>query len=372
MSFVVAVVGATGAVGREMLRTLEQRNFPVSRLVPLASKKSAGQKLRFRGEDVEVLELGPASFAGVDVALFSAGGSVSKEYGPIAAKAGALVVDNSQRVSHGPRRAAGGARGERPPHPDAPAGIVANPNCSTIQMLVALKPAARRARASEHVVVSTYQAIERQGRAGRRRVSTRSSARALGQAGAALGAPRRARVQPALRLEARPLGLLRGGAQDGRREPQDPGARLLRRLAYLRAGARRATRHSQSRPRALHAPHVRARGPRAAPRAPGRGGRRPRRPRASTRSRGTCRAPTPCRGPRPRGPRRPARALPVGRGDNLRKGAALNAVQVAERGSPHRRVAREPCMHRRMARPAAFGMSCARRAPKLPARRAPT
>ena len=94
-SFVVAVAGATGAVGREMLRTLEQRNFPISKLVPLASKRSAGQKLRFRGGGVVVEELGPKSFEGVDVALFSAGAGVSREYGPIAAKCGAVVIDNS-------------------------------------------------------------------------------------------------------------------------------------------------------------------------------------------------------------------------------------------------------------------------------------
>src|SRR5215471_14231678 len=95
MSSVVAVVGATGAVGREMLRVLEQRRFPVKRLVALASKRSAGHKLAFAGSEVTVEELTQRSFAGVEVALFSAGASVSREYGPIAAASGAVVIDNS-------------------------------------------------------------------------------------------------------------------------------------------------------------------------------------------------------------------------------------------------------------------------------------
>src|SRR5580700_1956233 len=95
MSHVVAVVGATGAVGREMLRTLEQRRFPVKRVIALASKRSAGATLPFAGGSITVEELGPASFAGVEIALFSAGASVAREYGPIAAKAGATVIDNS-------------------------------------------------------------------------------------------------------------------------------------------------------------------------------------------------------------------------------------------------------------------------------------
>src|SRR5512144_2744516 len=94
-SFVVGVVGATGAVGREMLKTLEQRKFPISRLVALASKRSAGHKLPWKGSDITIEELGPKSFEGIDIALFSAGASVSREYGPIAAKAGAVVIDNS-------------------------------------------------------------------------------------------------------------------------------------------------------------------------------------------------------------------------------------------------------------------------------------
>ena len=91
----VAVVGATGAVGIEMIKTLEKRNFPVGKLTLLASARSAGKKLKFRGQDVTVEELTKDSFTGIDIALFSAGGSISKEFAPIAAKAGCVVVDNS-------------------------------------------------------------------------------------------------------------------------------------------------------------------------------------------------------------------------------------------------------------------------------------
>ncbi len=162
MSFVVAVVGATGAVGREMLRVLEQRVFPVKRLVPLASKRSAGVRLPFGGSTVTVEELTPSSFAGVDLALFSAGASVSREYAPLAAGAGALVVDNSSAWRMDPDcplvvpevNLAAAAR--------RPKGIIANPNCSTIQMVVALKPLHDAARL-KHVVVSTYQATSGKG-----------------------------------------------------------------------------------------------------------------------------------------------------------------------------------------------------------------
>src|SRR5882762_7833013 len=91
----VAVVGATGAVGIEMIKTLEKRNFPVGKLMLLASARSVGKKLKFRGEDITVQELTKDAFKGVDIALFSAGGSISKEFAPIAAKAGCVVIDNS-------------------------------------------------------------------------------------------------------------------------------------------------------------------------------------------------------------------------------------------------------------------------------------
>jgi len=160
----VAVVGATGAVGREMLRTLERRNFPAKRVIALASERSAGSKLDFNGKTLTVEKLVPESFAGVDIALFSAGASTSKEFAPIAAAAGAVVIDNSSAWRM---------------DPDVPLvvpevnpgaltalkkGIIANPNCSTIQMVVALKPLHDVARI-KHIVVSTYQATSGKGHA---------------------------------------------------------------------------------------------------------------------------------------------------------------------------------------------------------------
>ena len=162
MSFVVAVVGATGAVGREMLRTLEQRNFPITKLIALASKRSAGTTTHFKGKPITIEELGPGSFAGVQIALFSAGASVSREFAPIAAHAGAIVIDNSSawRMDDGcplvvpeVNMSAAAKR---------PKGIIANPNCSTIQMVVALKPLHDAARI-KHIVVSTYQATSGKG-----------------------------------------------------------------------------------------------------------------------------------------------------------------------------------------------------------------
>jgi aspartate-semialdehyde dehydrogenase len=161
-SFVVAVAGATGAVGREMLRTLEERKFPVSRLVALASKRSAGQKLPWKGGEVTVEELGPGSFEGVDIALFSAGASVSREYGPIAAKAGAVVIDNSSAWRMDPDVPLVVPEVNMAAADKRPKGIIANPNCSTIQMVVALKPLHDAARI-KHVVVSTYQATSGKG-----------------------------------------------------------------------------------------------------------------------------------------------------------------------------------------------------------------
>jgi len=164
MSSSVAVVGATGAVGREMLRVLEQRRFPAKRVVALASKRSAGHKLAYAGGELVVEELTAASFAGIDIALFSAGASVSREFGPIAAAAGAVVIDNSSAWRMDPdvplvvpevNMAAASRR---------PRGIIANPNCSTIQMVVALKPLHDAARLKV-VVVSTYQATSGKGHA---------------------------------------------------------------------------------------------------------------------------------------------------------------------------------------------------------------
>jgi aspartate-semialdehyde dehydrogenase len=164
MSFVVAVVGATGAVGREMLRVLEQRRFPIKRLVSLASKRSAGSRMPFAGSEVTVAELTPAAFQGVDIALFSAGASVSREFGPIAASAGAVVVDNSSAWRMDPDVPLVVPEVNMEAAANRPRGIIANPNCATIQMVVALKPLHDAARI-KHVVVSTYQATSGKGHA---------------------------------------------------------------------------------------------------------------------------------------------------------------------------------------------------------------
>jgi aspartate-semialdehyde dehydrogenase len=162
MSFVVAVVGATGAVGREMLRVLEQRRFPVKRLVALASSRSAGQKLPFAGGEVLIEELTARSFAGVDVALFSAGASVSREMAPPAAAAGAVVIDNSSAWRMDPEVPLVVPEVNMDAAARRPKGIIANPNCSTIQMVVALKPLHDAARVKT-VIVSTYQATSGKG-----------------------------------------------------------------------------------------------------------------------------------------------------------------------------------------------------------------
>ena len=177
----VAVVGATGVVGREMLRTLERRRFPAKRVVALASERSAGKKLEYRGGTLTVETLGPKSFAGVDIALFSAGASTSKEFAPIAASAGAVVIDNSSAWRMDPDvplvvpEVNPGALAERKK------GIIANPNCSTIQMVVALKPLHDVARV-RHIVVSTYQATSGKGLAAMEELKTQLTELGQGKA----------------------------------------------------------------------------------------------------------------------------------------------------------------------------------------------
>ncbi len=156
--FKVAVVGATGMVGQEMLRVLEQRKFPVSELVPVASTRSAGKTVRFNGHEIPVRALNKDVFAGVDVALFSAGGSISKEWCPVAAAAGAIVIDNSSAWRRDPEVPLVVPEVNMDAAKVRPKGIIANPNCSTIQMVVALKPIHDRAKI-KRVVVATYQAI---------------------------------------------------------------------------------------------------------------------------------------------------------------------------------------------------------------------
>lgn len=155
--FHVAVVGATGAVGQQMMKTLEERDFPISKISLLSSARSAGKKLTFKGEEVEVQEAKPESFEGVDLALFSAGGSVSKELAPEAAKRGAICVDNTSAFRMDPEVPLVVPEVNEKDLFDHK-GIIANPNCSTIQMVVALEPI-RQALGLKKVIVSTYQAV---------------------------------------------------------------------------------------------------------------------------------------------------------------------------------------------------------------------
>jgi len=160
----VAVVGATGAVGNEMVATLEQRKFPVKKLTLLASARSIGKTLSYKGEEVPIDELKEDSFRGIDIGLFSPGGAVSTKFAPIAAASGCVVIDNTSAFRM---------------EPDVPLivpevnehaiarykkrGIIANPNCSTIQMVVVLKPLHDAAKI-KRVVVSTYQAVSGTGK----------------------------------------------------------------------------------------------------------------------------------------------------------------------------------------------------------------
>ncbi len=153
----VAVVGATGAVGIEMIKTLEKRNFPVGKLTLLASARSVGKKLKFRGENIAVKELTRDSFSGIEMALFSAGGSISKEYAPIAAKAGCVVIDNSSAFRMDdkvplvvPEINAADVKWH--------AGIIANPNCTTAITLMALYPL-HHAFGCRRIFASSYQAV---------------------------------------------------------------------------------------------------------------------------------------------------------------------------------------------------------------------
>src|SRR5438128_10719691 len=153
----VAVVGATGAVGIELIKTLGKRNFPVSKLALLASARSVGRKLKFRNQEIAVDELTKDSFAGVDIALFSAGGGISKEFAPAAVKAGAVVVDNSSafRMDDSvplvvPEINAADVKLHK--------GIIANPNCTTAITLMALWPL-HQAFGCKRIFAASYQAV---------------------------------------------------------------------------------------------------------------------------------------------------------------------------------------------------------------------
>ena len=160
----VAIVGATGLVGETLISLLEDRDFPVSSLMPLASERSKNRQVRFKDENIGIQVLNDFNFTGVDFAFFSAGASVSEQFAPIAAKAGAIVIDNTSQFRYQ----------ENIPfvipdvNPDAlmnfsSTNIIANPNCSTIQMLVALQPIHKIAKIKK-INVSTYQSISGAGR----------------------------------------------------------------------------------------------------------------------------------------------------------------------------------------------------------------
>jgi aspartate-semialdehyde dehydrogenase len=160
-SYHVAIVGATGAVGEQLLRVLERRAFPVKRLLPLCSERSAGKSVSFRGEEIVAQQLSPNSFAGVDLVFFSAGGNISREYAAVARDAGAIVIDNSSVFRM---------------QPDVPLvipeingddvrqhrGLIANPNCTTAVALMALYPL-HRAFGVRRVIAASYQAVSGSG-----------------------------------------------------------------------------------------------------------------------------------------------------------------------------------------------------------------
>ncbi|MDO8886240.1 aspartate-semialdehyde dehydrogenase [Candidatus Oleimmundimicrobium sp.] len=158
----VAIVGATGVVGEEMRKVLEQREFPVKELKLLASARSAGHRLTFKRAGIIVEELTKDSFKGIDIALFSAGGSVSKEFASYAVKAGAVVIDNSSAFRMD-KDVPLIVPEVNPDDVKTHKGIIANPNCSTIQMVVALKPLYDKSKI-KRIVVSTYQAVSGTGK----------------------------------------------------------------------------------------------------------------------------------------------------------------------------------------------------------------
>lgn len=160
--YVVAVVGATGAVGNEMIATLEQRGFPVERLRLFASERSEGKVLEFKGEKIPVETINEDSFKGIDIALFSAGAERSKNWAPVAARSGCVVIDNSSQWRMDAEVPL--VVPEVNPHDLSwHKGIIANPNCSTIQMVVALKPLHDAAKI-RRVVVTTFQAVSGTGK----------------------------------------------------------------------------------------------------------------------------------------------------------------------------------------------------------------
>ncbi|TXT41725.1 MAG: aspartate-semialdehyde dehydrogenase, partial [Spirochaetes bacterium] len=176
----VAVVGALGAVGTEMIKTLEQREFPVSQLIPMDVPSLAGKKVLYRGLTVEVRAAEKGAFADVDIALFSAGADASLVLAPLAAQEGAVVIDNSSAWRMDPEVPLVVPE-VNPQDLDWHKGIIANPNCSTIQMVVAAKPI-HDAYKIKRIVVSTYQAVSGTGGAAIQELGSQARQYAAGQA----------------------------------------------------------------------------------------------------------------------------------------------------------------------------------------------
>ncbi len=177
----LAIVGATGAVGIEMLLCLEQRQFPLRKLKLLASARSAGKKMIFRGEEIVVEELTHDSFVGVDIALFSAGGGISLEYAPSAAAAGAVVIDNSSAFRMESEVPLVVPEINPAATNNRPRGIIANPNCTTIISLMALAPL-HQAFGLRSIIASTYQAVSGSGTQGILELEAQIQAITKGQA----------------------------------------------------------------------------------------------------------------------------------------------------------------------------------------------
>lgn len=193
--FKVAVVGATGAVGETLLSILAERRFPVGELVALASGRSAGSMVAFGDDEVMVRDLAEFDPKGVDIALFSAGGSISKEYAPKFAAAGAVVIDNSSAFRQDPDVPLVVSEVNPEAAKERPRGIIANPNCSTMQLMVALAPIHREA-GIERINVATYQSVSGAGRSAMEELG-RQTASLLGFQDAA---PERFPVQIAFNL----------------------------------------------------------------------------------------------------------------------------------------------------------------------------
>jgi aspartate-semialdehyde dehydrogenase len=174
-SYTVAVVGATGAVGEAMLAILAERQFPIGKLHLLASARSAGEKLAYGAQQHVVQDLATFDPAGVDIALFSAGGGVSKQYAPKFAAAGAVVIDNSSAFRYDDDVPLVVAEVNPEQCANRPRGIIANPNCSTMQMLVALAPL-HRAAGIERINVATYQSVSGAGRTGMEELGRQTAA----------------------------------------------------------------------------------------------------------------------------------------------------------------------------------------------------